>query len=286
MDISIIIVSWNVKDKLRENLKAIFNSKINFKFEVFVVDNSSQDGSTEMVKNEFPKVKLIANSKNLGFAGANNQAIKMAQGEFVLLLNPDMKVFPDTLPSMLSWMKKNQQAGVAGCCLFDRFNDIVKHVRRFPTILNQAAIVLKLPHLFPGILNYYLFTDFDYSRAAKVDSVRGSFFMFRRKIIEKVGLLDERYFLWFEEVDFCRRVKKAGLEVWYTPTAKCIDYVGQSFKQIPLGKTQKYFRNSMLLYFKKWRPYWQYLVLKIIWPLGIIIAKIGGRINIKSQAET
>jgi len=286
MDLSIIIVSWNVKDKLRENLKAIFNSKINFKFEIFVVDNGSQDGSVEMVKNEFLKVKLIVNNKNLGFAGANNQAIKIAQGEFVLLLNPDMKVFPDTLSNMLLWMKENKQASVAGCLLVDRFNDIVNHVRRFPTILNQAAIVLKLPHLFPKMLDNYLFTDFNYSQAAKVDSIRGSFFMLRRKVLEKIGLLDERYFLWFEEVDFCKRIKKAGAKVWYTPTAKCIDYVGQSFRQIPLGKTQKYFRNSMLLYFKKWHPYWQYLILKIIWPFGIIIAKIGEKINIKSKPET
>lgn len=286
MDLSIIIVSWNVRNKLLENLKAVFKSNGNFKFEVFVVDNNSQDGSAEMVKNEFPQVKLIANSKNLGFACANNQAIKISKGEFILLLNPDTKVFSDTFLNMLEWMKKNKRASVAGCYLVDKFNDTLKHVRRFPTILNQAAIILKLPHIFPKILKKYLFTNFNYSRPAKVDSVRGGFFMIRHKILEKVGLLDERYFLWFEEVDFCQRIKKAGLEVWYTPAAKCIDYVGQSFKQVPIGQAQKYFRNSMLAYFKKWHPAWQYLILKIIWPIGIIIAKFGEKARLRSIAKT
>ncbi|MDP3043543.1 MAG: glycosyltransferase family 2 protein [bacterium] len=287
MDLSIIIVSWNVKEKLRENLLALFKSEGDVSFEIFVVDNNSHDGTAEMVKNEFSfnGVKLIANAENLGFAKANNQAIKQARGEFILLLNPDMRVvLPDTLSNMVKWMRENKQASVAGCRLTDEQGNAIKHVRKFPTIWDQLAIVLKLPHIFSGVLDKYLRVDFNYDKAAKVDSVRGGFFMFCNT--SPARLLDERYFLWFEEVDFCRQVKENGGEVWYTPAAECVDYVGQSFKQLPRGKTQKYFRDSMLKYFKKWHPAWQYRLLKAIWPIGMLITRAGEKTHLKSKAKT
>jgi GT2 family glycosyltransferase len=307
MDLSIIIVSWNVREKLRENLKALFAltpspsptpgvvaGEGGLSTEVFVVDNNSSDGSAEMVKNEFPQINLIANQENLGFAKANNQAIKkslqlnsgQAQGDFILLLNPDMKVFPDTLANMVKWMRENKQASVAGCHLVDEAGNTIKHVRRFPRFSDQLAIALKIPHLFSAILNNYLRVDFDYKKSAKVDSVRGGFFMIRKEVLEKIGLLDERFFLWFEEVDYCLRVKKSGGEVWFTPDAKCVDYVGQSFLQVKRGVTQKYFRDSMLKYFKKWHPCWQYHILKTAWPLGMLIAKIGETLKFRSKVKT
>ncbi len=302
MDLSIIIVSWNVKEKLKENLLALFKSEGDVSFEIFVVDNNSHDGTAEMVKKEFSfnGVKLIVNAENLGFAKANNQAIKQARGEFILLLNPDMRVLPDTLSNMVKWMRNNKQASVAGCRLIDEQGNTIKHVRKFPTIWDQLAIVLKLPHIFPNVLNKYLRVDFDYLKPAEVDTVRGGFFMINVGALRAMPLLDERYFLWFEEVDFCRQVyeKKARLrpafcgtaarqgEVWYTPAAECVDYVGQSFKQLPRGKTQKYFRDSMLKYFKKWHPAWQYRLLKAIWPIGMFITWLGGKTHLKSKANT
>ena len=295
MDLSIIIVSWNVKEKLRDNLRAIYDSLnvgvvtilgLSLRVEIFVVDNNSADGTVEMVKSEYPQVKLIANQENLGFARANNQAIKQASGDFILLLNPDMKVFPDTLVSMVNWMKSNEQTWVAGCHLVGKNGDTVKHVRKFPGVWDQLAIVLKLPHILPGVLNGYLRNNFNYDQAVAVDSIRGGFFILRRKTIEKVGLLDERYFVWFEEVDYCRRVKQAGGEAWYTPAARCLDYVGQSFKQVKRGLAQKYFRKSQLAYFKKWQPVWQYWLLKLAWPIGQFITWVGEKINLKSRAKT
>ena len=286
MDLSIIIVSWNVKNKLKENLLALRQSQGGLNMEVFVVDNNSADGSAEMIRREFSEVKLIANSDNLGFAKANNQAIRQAKGDFILLLNPDMRVFPDTLKNMVEWMKENKKASVAGCYLVNEKGEIVKQARRFPTILDQLAIVLKLPHIFPSVLNKYLQADFDYKKSAPVDSIRGSFFMIRKETIEKIGLLDERYFIWFEEVDYCQRVKKAGGQIWYTPSAKCLDYVGQSFSQVSKGKTQKYFRDSMLIYFKKWYPVWQYWILKLAWIPGVIFSFLGANLGIKSRVRT
>lgn len=286
MDLSIIIISWNVKNKIRENLTALFKSQTDFFYEVFVVDNASADGSAVMVKKEFPQVKLITNDKNLGFAKANNQAIKYAQGRYILLLNPDMKVFPDTLANVIGWMDNHQEAAIAGCHLIGEDGKTVKHVRRFPTVSNQLAIVLKLPHLFPTVLNKYLYDDFDYGRDSVVDSIRGSFFMIRQETIEKIGMLDERYFLWFEEVDYCQRARQAGLKVFYTPVAECFDAVGASFSQLSRNRAQKYFRSSQLKYFKKWQPAWQYYLLKVAWPVGLFISMVGGIAGYKSKVST
>ncbi len=285
MDLSIIIVSWNVREKLKDNLRALYESQ-GVSLEVYVVDNNSADGTIAMVKKYYPQVKLIANRENLGFAKANNQAIKKASGRYVLLLNPDMRVFDDTLSNMLSWMDRHENAWVAGCRLIDESARIVNQVRRFPRLADQLAIVLKIPHLFPRVLNSYLRSDFDYLKSASVDSIRGGFFMIRRQAILKIGLLDERFFLWFEEVDYCRRVKAAGGQVWYMPNAECIDLVGQSFKQIDSLIKQRYFRDSMLKYFKKWRSGYEYWILRLAWPVGLMVVWLGDKFNIKSRIRT
>lgn len=272
MELSVIIVSYKVKDLLRKNLEHLFQSTSNMDFEVFVVDNNSGDGSVEMVREEFPQVNVIANNDNLGFAAANNQAIKKCRGRHVLLLNPDMQVFSDTLEKMVKWMDEHSEAGVAGCRLVDDQENIIPHIRRFPGFWDQLAVVLKLPHLFPSVLNGYIPVDIDYDKEQEVDSIRGSFFMIRGEVLQEVGGLDERYFIWFEEVDFCRQVKQKGWKIMYTPYVQCRDHVGKSFAQVPKGRTQKYFRDSMLKYFRKWHPAWQYWILRILWVPSIILA--------------
>ncbi len=281
MDLSIIIVSWNVKDLLRECLTSILENRGDLQLEIFVVDNASSDGSVEMVKQEFgDKVVLVANSENLGFSKANNQAIKRSRGRYVLLLNPDMRVLPNTLPDMVKFMDDHKEAGVAGCHLIDINNKTVPHVRKFPTILDQGSIVLKLPHIFSTILDKYLMKDFNYNgvEPVAVDSIRGSFFMIRREVIEKIGGLDERYFIWFEEVDYCHSVIKAGWKVIYNPLAKCIDHVGQSFKKRDSYWKQKQFTKSMLQYFQKWEPWYKWMWIAvaraIILPLAYLREKL------------
>lgn len=277
MDLSVIIVSWNVKEKLRANLSALFASAGDFKFEIFVVDNNSGDGSAAMVRKDFPAVRLIANAENRGFAAANNQALAEANGKFILLLNPDMEVTPDTLAQALAWAQANPQAVVSGCKLVGVDGQIVPQVRRFPKFFDQLIVTLKVPHILPAAVSRYRCAGFDYEQAAKVDSIRGAFFLINRESYRRLfnsdqPRLDERYFIWFEEVDFCREVYKHGGEVWYTPAAVCRDFVGQSFRQVPRGQTQKYFRDSMLKYFQKWAPAWQAKVLEWAWGLvGLFI---------------
>lgn len=311
-----MIVSWNVKEKLRECLKSVEETGGGLDYEVFVVDNASKDGSAQMVEQEFPAIHLIANDFNAGFAKANNQAIRLSQGRYVLLLNPDMRVFPGTLEGMVKFMdeERNRRVGVAGCWLVaplrhsesseesrDSRNErdpstplryaqddyvTVPQVRRFPTLKDQLAIILKVPHLFPRVLDAYMRKDFDYAREARVDSIRGSFFMIRRELMDKIGLLDEGFFIWFEEVDFCRRAIEAGYEVAYTPSVKCVDYVGQSFKQVRLYPKQKMMTRSLLYYFKKHHPWWQYRVLWAVRPFALAAVWVGDKLNIKAKRVT
>ncbi|MBI4779029.1 glycosyltransferase family 2 protein [Candidatus Falkowbacteria bacterium] len=281
MDLSIIITPRNVKEKLKDTLRALYESK-NANFEIFVVDNNSTDGTAEIAKKYYPQVKLIINPENLGFSKANNQAIKQAAGRYILLLNPDMRVFDDTLSRMISWMDRHDEAWVTGCKLIDESARVIKQARRFPTLLDQLAIILRIPHIFPAVLDKYLRNDFDYSRSALVNSIKGGFFMISRRAIERIGLLDEQFFLWFEKADYCRRVKAAGGQVWYMPTAECIDLLGQNFKQVNLAVKQKYFRDSMLKYFKKWHPGCEYWILKAIWPIGMLMVMLEEKFKIKS----
>jgi GT2 family glycosyltransferase len=280
MDLSVIIVSWKVKEKLQANLEALFNSQGDFSYEVLVVDNNSEDGTVEMIKNNFPQVKLIANLENLGFAKANNQAMKQAGGNYILLLNPDMLVNPDTLDKALTWAKNNQQATVSSCRLIDEKGKTIKHVRNFPSLFDQLMIVLKVPHFLPFVLNKYLFSNFNYDKDAKVDSVRGAFFLINKKVWSEISgtnlpLLDERYFIWFEEVDFCKQVYQNGGEVWYSPDATCLDYVGASFGQIKVNTKQKYFQESMLKYFQKWHSFLEMMILKLFWQIvTFLISKL------------
>lgn len=285
LDLAIVIVAWKVKDKLRANLQQLVTSQFSGTLDIWVVDNNSQDGTVEMLREEFPQVKVIANQDNLGFAKANNQALREIKARYILLLNPDMLVEPTTLEKMTQWMDNNPGATVAGCHLKQASGETLLHVRRFPRLVDQLAIVLKLPHFFPHILDQYLRVDFDYKVAAPVDSIRGGFFWLRANDRGQVPLLDERYFIWFEEVDYCRQVKLSGGQVWYTPVAECLDYVGQSFGQVGRSRKQLYFRQSMIKYFAKWKPAWQTWLLRLAWPIGLGLALLGDKIK-KPQART
>ncbi|MFH0951009.1 MAG: glycosyltransferase family 2 protein [bacterium] len=294
MKLSIVIVSWCVQDKLKNNLQAILASTglrtlsnpAGFSCEIFVVDNNSDDDTVAMVHDLFPQVKIVANKANQGFAYAVNQVLPEAQGEYILLLNPDMLVQPDTLAKLLIWADSHPQATAMSCKLIDQTGAVIKHVRSFPNWLNQLAVIFKLPHLWLGILNNYLLKDFDYNQETKVDSVRGSFLLLRESTIEQVGLLDERYFIWFEDVDYCHSLKNMGLELWYTPSATCVDYVGQSFKQVRTLTTQKYFKDSMLKYFAKWHSRWQVAVLATAWAIAWPVIYLINFLQLKGKNRT
>jgi GT2 family glycosyltransferase len=204
-------------------------------------------------------------------------ATAQAKGEYILLLNPDMRVSVDSFEKMLTFMRSKPSAAIASCRLIDEQGNNIAHVRRFPRLLDQALIILKIPHLFPHVVDSYLCADFNYDQSAAVDSVRGSFLMIAPRLIKP--FLDERYFVWFEEVDLCRQAIEQGQEVWYNSEATCLDYVGASFRQVGRLQTQDYFADSMIKYFSKWQAPWQAYILKILWPIGKLLARLLGRLK-------
>jgi hypothetical protein len=245
MDLSVIIVSWNVHDLLKKCLKTLFQFNTGNNYEVFVVDNASKDQSAEMVAKEFPRVHLIKSLQNLGFAKGNNVAIKKAQGKYILLLNPDTEFIEPVFDKILDFFKGHADADIVGCKLLNPDKSLQQSVRSFPTLYSSLVQISKLHHLFPPekILKKYLCSNLDYSKTQKVDQVMGAFLMYKKEL----GLMDENYFLWLEEVDLCKRAKN----VYYTPEARIIHYGGSSFKQVATMAKQKIFYKSLWYYFRK-----------------------------------
>lgn len=266
MDLSIIIVSWNVRDLLKKCLSSIYKHTRGITFEIFVIDNGSTDNSALMIKEKFPKVKLAINQENKGFAAANNQCIKKAVGDYILLLNPDTELKEDSMTPMVEFMKQNDACGIAGCHLLNSDGSDQTSVRRFPGFLDQALILLKLHRILPNLtpLRRYLCADFDYSREQKVDQIMGAFFMIKREVIDKIGLLDEKFFIWFEEVDYCLRAQKAGWQVVYAPVTSVIHHFGQSFKQMMTVDKQKIWNKSLRYYFLKHRGFAKYVLIILL----------------------
>ena len=233
--ISIIIVHWNVRELLRQNLAPAFSLREEIPFEVFVVDNASEDGSTQMVRQEFPWVQLLINDWNAGFAVAMNQALRHARGEALLALNPDMLVGEQTLARAWEALMMHPNIGAVGVKLRAQDGSLVPSVRRDPSFADQLAILLKLPHLGMAkrATDRYHATDMDYGLTQVVEQVRGSFLAVRRDVFRVVGPWDERFFIWFEDVDYCRRVREAGYQVQYVADVSCQDAVGEALPKCP-----------------------------------------------------
>ncbi len=266
---SIVIVSWNVREQLRTNLRNLFAVPDRKNFEVIVVDNDSKDGTNRMIRDEFPDVRVVCNDFNAGFAKACNQGIALAKGEVIILLNPDMVVHAGSIDRVYEELMNNPEVGVAGIKLVNKDGHSINNVRHFPDFASQLSLVLKLNHLFPSLMQVYEAADFDYSVTQDVDQVRGSFFAFRKSLTEKIGLLDEGYFIWLEEVDFCKRVHEAGLKVRYLADASAEDLVGRSFAKAGHVWKQRQFTKSLVRYFRKWHPQWQAAILQALRPFAI-----------------
>jgi len=224
MDASIIIVSYNSASFLEKCIESIINFQNYLDIEVIVVDNASTDGSVELIKSNFTIVKLIRNDQNFGFAKGNNIGISAAKGEYVLFLNPDTILCQDTLSKMVNFMKNTPDAGALGPKLIYPNGSLQLSCRHF---YNLRTIFLRrtiLGKIFPNsrLLRYHLMSDWDHNTTQEVDWVLGACLMVPRKVFEKVGYFDERYKMYFEDVDLCYRIKKAGYKVYYYPEATVI----------------------------------------------------------------
>jgi len=274
MDLSIVIVNWKVRDLLRKCLDSVYRETKGLEFEVFVVDNDSRDGSIEMVLRDFPQVQVIASNRNLGFAKANNEAIARSGGDFVLLLNPDTEIRANALLKMVEFMRRNPQAAILGPKLLNPDGSLQRSVRRFPTFASSLMLLLKLHVLFPRLPAFrdLLAVDFDYSHAQSCEQVMGAAFLIRRSLLQANGALDPDFYIWYEEVDYCRAAVGAGFQVWYTPDAEIVHRGGESFAQEFGPKKQLIFNRSLLRYIRKHHGLPQYLALLAFHPLSLALA--------------
>jgi len=273
MKLSVITVTWNNSKTIEKQIESVRKGAGDIEFEEIIIDNGSKDDTVEIIK-KYGEVKLIQNTENKGFAYANNQAYKIAQGEFILFLNPDNELEENSLSKLIQKMKDNEKMGLLSVKLTDKNGKFNKSAspRRFPKLSDQLALLLKIPHLFPKVLDKYLMTDFDPEKESEVDSVRGAFMLVKKEVLDKLGFaFDLRYFIWFEDVDLCREIKKMGLKIIYTPEVSCVDLIGQSFKQQNSLWKQKVFTKSMFLYFRKWERFYVWIWVAIFRPVAIFI---------------
>ncbi|PIY93062.1 MAG: hypothetical protein COY69_03635 [Candidatus Magasanikbacteria bacterium CG_4_10_14_0_8_um_filter_32_14] len=283
MKLSIITVTWNNEQQIDRQLKSVVSGCKNISYEQIVIDNGSEDKTVEIVKS-LPNVRVIENKENLGFSHANNQGVEISTGEYLLFLNPDMRVEEGSLDKIVNWLENRKDVGIVSPKLVaenGKLNEDAKP-HRLPKVWEQVALILKLPHLFPNILDKYLMKDFDPDKEQEVDSVRGSFLLMRRNVVEKLGwAFDPRYYIWYEDVDICREVKKMGLKVIYSPVITCIDYVGQSFKKQESLWRQKNFTKSMLIYFQKWESFYKWFWIWLFRPVGIAMIYVMNKLSKK-----
>jgi GT2 family glycosyltransferase/glycosyltransferase involved in cell wall biosynthesis len=235
LDLSIVILSWNVRDLLAGCLRSLPGAAGEWwgRAEVLVVDNASTDGSTEMVKRDFPGVRLLALPHNLGFSGGNNAGIRAALGKYVLLLNPDTVALPGSIATLATYMEKHRESGITGPRLLNPDGSLQPSRRRFPTI--ATALVESTPLQrwlsdLPSIRRFYML-DRPEGETQQVDWLSGAALLCRREALEQAGLFDPGYFMFSEEVDLCKRAKDAGWEVVYLPQAEIVHYGGQSTGQ-------------------------------------------------------
>jgi GT2 family glycosyltransferase len=272
VDLSIIIVNWNTRDLLAQCIQAVYDTTHSLDFEIIVVDNASTDGSQEMVQQEFPDVNLIANAENLGFAKANNQAIQHSQGRYVLLLNSDAFVRENTIEQMVAFMDAHPETGMAGCKLLYEDGRLQPSCSAFPTLFTEFCIATGLDKLFPKspLFGKYRLTYWDFDDVRKVDVILGAFMLVRATAINEVGLMDERYFIYSEEVDWCYRFNEKGWEIHFCPDVKAVHLYGRSTRQARVEMLIQLYR-SRIEFFRKFHGKQSATLLKAIIGLNCLL---------------
>lgn len=245
MKLSIVIVSWNTADILAQCLDSVFAQAPAVPFEVWVVDNASTDGSPAMVRQRYPQVNLLTNETNVGFATANNQAMRQCTGDYVLLLNPDTIVYAGALSTLVDFLDANPEAGACGARLLNADGSLQLSSYPLPTLGRE---LLRMFHL-DGRVRYHM-DAWDTTTPRRVEALLGACIMARRHILEAIGLMDEGYFMFSEEIDLCYRTQQAGWYIFWVPQAQIVHLGGQSTRQV---KTDMFLRlyEGKLRYMRK-----------------------------------
>ncbi len=290
--LSVIILSWNVRDLLRRALETVFESWGSQPgLEVIVVDNASSDDSVAMVRSLFPQVQLLVNPENQGFTGGNNQGLRAATGDLLFLLNSDTEVLGSALSRMVTYVQQNPDVGLIGPQLLNVDGSVQSSRRRFPSLpilfLESTWLQGLTP---PAMLRRYYAQDLPVDEPQDVDWVTGAALLVRREVFAEIGGLDEGFFMYSEELDWCRRIKQAGWRVVYYPDARVIHYGGKSSEQVVPAR-HIYFQSSKVRYARKYHgPFVSealrlWLMAQYVWQLGVEGLKwlVGHRRELRSE---
>jgi len=277
-ELTISIVTYNSLDFLKECLESIFKNPPLVDYGIIVVDNASEDGTSEFIKKNYPAVTLISNTKNIGFAAANNQAIKNSDSRYIVLINSDCEVYGGSLDNLMEFMDKNAGAGIAGPKIINSDGTTQLSCRRFPSLLDAAAHNI-LGDIFPGnpFTKKYKLAGVSRDKPFKVDWVSGSCMIIRRKALEDTGELDEKYFMYIEDVDMCYRMWQKGWVVYYYPEAEIMHHAGGSTGRGRCEKIKSGFRmqrSAFYFFCKIYRKNWRIILI----PLLLIV--LGARLAI------
>lgn len=271
MNVTVSIVNWNTKDELRDCLRSVLAQR-GVETEVIVVDNASADGSAQMVQDEFAdQAILIANTSNIGFGAGHNQAMRIARGEYVFLLNPDGRLIePDALRRMVVYLEGNPGVGVLGPRIVNPDGSLQFSARRFPTMLAAAFRHTLWGKLFPNnrFVRGYMMTDWAHDRTKEVDWISGAAMMLRRAMLDQVGLMDEGYFMYCEDVDLCKRAGMRGWKVIYYPEVTVSHRIGAASDQNPVEMIKQH-HKSMLRYYLKFNRFSPKLILLPLVMIGL-----------------
>ena len=258
VDVSIIVVAWNVRDLVSDCLKSVYEKTKDVSFEVVYVDNGSEDGTVDMVEQEFPGAKIIWNQTNLGFIRANNQGIEVCQGRYVLLLNSDTVLLDDAVSETVRFADDHPEAAVVGCRVLNSDLSLQRNCFMYPSVLNVFLWGSFLSKLFPRshFFGRELMTWWDFSEPREVEVVCGCFSLVRRKAIDQVGVMNEIYFMYGDDPDWCYRFSKAGWQIWFNPRGQIIHLSGANSKK-KSGPIARRFRwqlsGSLLIFMRLYR---------------------------------
>lgn len=268
MDLSIIILNYKTRDLTLACLQSVFSSATSYIYEVILIDNASNDGIIPAATEQYPQVVCIANTDNVGFSRANNQGIRIAKGRYVLLLNSDTIVQPDTLEVMLHFMDENPTVGASGCKIVLPDGSLDKACKRgFPTPSASFYYAFGFSKLFPKIPRFnqyqlgYLSPDDEYP----IDSLVGAFMLIRREAIEQVGMLDEEFFMYGEDIDWCYRIKEAGWVNYYYPHTQIVHHKGASSRRKPFKIIYEFHRAMILFHNKHYRKKYSWLTNAMVY---------------------
>ncbi|UCD06629.1 MAG: glycosyltransferase family 2 protein [candidate division WOR-3 bacterium] len=262
-DLSVIIVNFNTRDFVNICLSSIYARPFVGKLEVIVVDNDSRDGSVEMLRSKFKDVRLILNRRNIGFAAANNQGARIAAGEYFLLLNPDTELLGDALNTLYLFISSHPNVAIVAPLLVDESHSNQASCRKFPTIWQEVVKAVGAPRYLPNHPIFGFSSISDYENDCEIDQPQGACLLVRKDALDSGIVFDEQFYMYYEEVDLCYRIKKRGWGIWFVPGAHVVHFSGKSFSR-NMPRMIFHIYRSKFLFFKKHHCFIRQVVIYLL----------------------